>query len=81
MVASTVEKAVTAAECAPLVRMAPSSLYRGVREGVIPCLRVGISGRSIRFIPSEVIAALRQRPAWQDPKRGKKKVRLENHVQ
>jgi predicted DNA-binding transcriptional regulator AlpA len=69
------EKAVTAHECASLLEVAASSIYRGVRQGVIPCLRIGTSGRSIRFIPSEVRAALRTRPAWVDPashKRGKK---------
>jgi predicted DNA-binding transcriptional regulator AlpA len=77
------ENAVTAHECAPLVGAAASSLYRGVRQGVIPCLRIGTSGRSIRFIPSEVRAALRARPAWVDPasnRRGKKKADSGNAV-
>jgi predicted DNA-binding transcriptional regulator AlpA len=72
---ASVEKALTARECAPLVGAATSSLYRGVRAGVIPCLRIGTSGRSIRFIPSEVREALRTRQAWVNPaplKRGKK---------
>jgi predicted DNA-binding transcriptional regulator AlpA len=70
------ERALTARECAPLVGAAASSLYRGVRAGVIPCLRIGTSGRSLRFVPSEVLAALRSRPSWVDPassRRGKKK--------
>ena len=73
---SSVEKAMTAHECAPIVGAAASSLYRGVREGVIPCLRIGTTGRSIRFLPSEVLKALKDRPAWVDPashKRGRKR--------
>jgi predicted DNA-binding transcriptional regulator AlpA len=67
MVDSTVEKALTARQCAPLVGAAASSLYRGVRAGVIPCLRIGTSGRSLRFIPSDVRRALASRPTWVDP--------------
>lgn len=70
------EMAVTAQECAPLVGCKPSSLYKMADAGIIPCLRTGLMGRGIRFIPSEVRAALKTRPAWVDPipsKRGKKK--------
>lgn len=70
------ESAVTARECAPLVGSTAATLWRLAEQGVIPCMRVGISGRGIRFIPSEVRAALKARPAWIDPapsKRGKVK--------
>lgn len=70
------ETAVTAQECGPLVGTTASTLWRMAVQGLIPCLRTGLSGRGIRFIPSEVIAAMRARPAWVDPaphKRGKKK--------
>jgi predicted DNA-binding transcriptional regulator AlpA len=70
------ETAVTAQECAPLVGSTASTLWRMADRGLIPCLRTGLTGRGIRFIPSEVRAALKARPAWQDPAphlRGKKK--------
>lgn len=70
------EPAVTAQECSPLVGTAASTLWKMAEMGVIPCLRTGLTGRGIRFIPSEVRAALKARPAWVDPtpsKRGKKK--------
>jgi len=70
------EAAVTAQECGPLVGTTASTLWRMAEQGLIPCLRTGITGRGIRFLPSEVRAALRARPAWVDPaphKRGKKK--------
>lgn len=70
------ETAVTAQECGPLVGTTASTLWRMAEQGLIPCLRTGLTGRGIRFIPSEVRAALRARPAWVDPapdKRGKKK--------
>lgn len=73
---STAEQALTARECAPLVGTTASTLWRMAEERVIPCLRTGITGRGIRFIPSEVRAALKARPAWTDPaphKRGRKK--------
>jgi hypothetical protein len=72
------ELALTAQECAPLVGSTISSLYKMADLGIVPCLRTGISGRGIRFLPSEVRAALKARPAWVDPapsKRGKKKDR------
>jgi len=78
---SSVEKALTARECGPLVGAAASSLYRGVRAGVIPCLRIGITGRSLRFIASDVRRALVSRPSWEDPasdRRGKKRLESEN---
>jgi predicted DNA-binding transcriptional regulator AlpA len=71
----TVEKALTARECAPLVGTTASMLWRMAEQNLIPCLRTGITGRGIRFIPSEVLAALKARPAWVDPaphKRGKR---------
>jgi len=70
------ETAVTAQECAPLVGTTTSTLWRMAEQNLIPVLRTGLSGRGLRFIPSEVRAALRARPAWVDPaphKRGKKK--------
>ena len=75
------EKAVTAQQCAVLVGAAASSLYRGVRAGVIPCLRIGTTGRSLRFVPSEVRRALASRPSWVDPasdRRGKKRSQEEH---
>ena len=81
MDSSSVEKALTARECAPLVGAAASSLYRGVRAGVIPCLRIGTTRRSLRFVPSEVRLALASRPSWVDPaseRRGKKRAQSEN---
>lgn len=75
---TSLEQAVTAQECAPLVGSTISSLYKMADLGIVPCLRTGITGRGIRFIPSEVRAALKARPAWVDPapsKRGKKKSR------
>ena len=70
------EAAVTAQECAPLVGSKASTLWRMAEQGLVPCLRTGLTGRGIRFIPSEVRAALKARPPWIDPagnKRGKKK--------
>lgn len=70
------EIAVTAQECAPLVGTTAATLWRMAEQNLIPCLRTGLTGRGIRFIPSEVRTALRARPAWIDPagnKRGKKK--------
>ena len=72
------ENALSAQVCAPLVGVPLSSLYKMVDAGIIPCLRTGVGGRGIRFIPSEVRAALKARPAWVDPashKRGKKTVK------
>jgi len=68
------EAAVTAQECAPLVGSTASTLWRMADQGLVPCLRTGLTGRGIRFIPSEVRAALQARPAWVDPaphRRGK----------
>jgi predicted DNA-binding transcriptional regulator AlpA len=73
---SLTEQAVTARECAPLVGTTASTLWRMAEQNLIPCLRMGLTGRGLRFIPSEVRAALKARPAWVDPashKRGKKK--------
>ena len=69
------EKAVTAKECAPLVGSTASCLWRMAEKNLIPCLRTGISGRGVRFIPSEVREALRARPVWINPtpNKGKKK--------
>lgn len=70
------ELALTAQECAPLVGTTPSTLWKMAERNLVPCLRTGLKGRSIRFLPSEVRAALKARPAWVDPtptKRGKKK--------
>jgi predicted DNA-binding transcriptional regulator AlpA len=70
------EAALTARQCAPLVGTTASMLWRMAEQNLIPCLRTGITGRGIRFIPSEVLAALKSRPAWVDPassRRGKKK--------
>ena len=75
---TSLEHAVTAQVCAPLVGSTISSLYKMADLGIVPCLRTGISGRGIRFIPSEVRAALKARPAWIDPapsKRGNKRSR------
>ena len=75
---SSAEQAVTAQECGPLVGTTASMLWRMAEQKLIPCLRTGLTGRGIRFIPSEVRAALKTRPAWIDPapdKRGKKKGR------
>lgn len=73
---SSMESPVTARECEPRVNTPSTMLYRMARQGLIPCIRTGLSGRGVRFIPSEVLAALRARPAWEDPaspKRGKKR--------
>lgn len=73
---SSTENPVTARECEPHVNAPSSMLYRMARQGLIPCIRIGLSGRGVRFIPSEVLAALRARPAWVDPaspKRGRKR--------
>ena len=70
------EIAVTAQECGPLVGTTASTLWRMAEQGLIPCLRTGLTGRGIRFIPSEVRTALKARPAWVDPAshtRGRKK--------
>ena len=61
------EPAVTAQECAPLVGTTPSTLWKMAERNVVPCLRTGLAGRGIRFIPSEVRAALKNRPAWVEP--------------
>ena len=69
------ELAVTAKECAPLVGVTAPQIWRLAERGIIPCLRTGITGRGLRFLPSEVRAALRSRPAWTDPashRRGKR---------
>jgi predicted DNA-binding transcriptional regulator AlpA len=65
-----VEPAVSASVCASILGASVSDLYRMARAGVVPCLRSGIRGRAVRFIPSEVQAALRARPVWTEP-RGK----------
>ena len=75
------EVAVTAQECAPLVGTTASTLWRMAEQQLIPCLRTGLTGRGIRFIPSEVRAALKARPAWVDPvphKRGRKNAKAAN---
>jgi predicted DNA-binding transcriptional regulator AlpA len=61
------ELALTAQECAPLIGVTASTLWRMAERGLVPCLRTGVAGRGLRFIPSEVRAALRARPAWTDP--------------
>lgn len=58
------ERSLSAQKCAPLVGTSVSALYKMARHGIVPCLRNGIAGRGVRFIPSEVKAALQARPAW-----------------
>ena len=55
----------SAKECAPLIGTSVSSLYKMARLDLVPCLKTGVQGRGIRFIPSEVKAALAARPAWE----------------
>lgn len=50
-----------AMECARLVSIAETTLRKMGRRGVIPVVRVGVTGRGIRYIPRDVIAALRER--------------------
>ena len=65
----------TAQVCAPLVGTSVSTLFKMAEKGLLPVLRTGLTGRSLRFIPSEVIAALRARPAWVDPAKHRRGVR------
>ncbi len=58
------EQAVPAHVCAPLVGSSISGLYRLAKAGSVPCLRVGVRGRGLRFIPSAVRQALQKRSAW-----------------
>ncbi len=58
-------KPVPARECAPLVGASINCLYRMARQNIIPCQRLGIRGRTLRFVPQEVQRALQQRPAWE----------------
>jgi len=55
------EMAVRAGECARLAGVGESTLRLMARRGIIPVVRIGVSGRGVRFIPREVIAALRAR--------------------
>jgi hypothetical protein len=61
------EPAVTAQDLASQLKTPTSVVYRMAKLGLIPCLRTGMTGRGIRFIPSEVRAALKNRSAWIDP--------------
>lgn len=58
----TGECAVNATEAAKRLSMARSSLYRMAKAGLIPCFYVGPQRCGIRFIISEVIEALSERP-------------------
>jgi excisionase family DNA binding protein len=58
------EISVRANECASLVGTSVSCLYRMARQNLIPVQRTGVKGRGVRFVPSEVKAALAARPAW-----------------
>jgi len=58
------ETPVLARECAPLVGSSISALYRMAQRKIIPCVRTGVRGRGLRFIPREVRQALQERPAW-----------------
>lgn len=60
----------SARECAPFVRTSPAVLYRMARAGLVPCLRTGVTGRGVRFIPAEVREALAARPVWKQAGRG-----------
>lgn len=74
------EIAVTAQVCAPMVGTSVSTLFKMAEKGVIPCLRTGLTGRGLRFLPSEVISALRARPAWTDPAKRRRGVRKNESV-
>jgi excisionase family DNA binding protein len=52
---NTTEELWTAAEVSTITKLAKSTIYEGVRDGVIPHLRIGTA---IRFRPSEVTAWL-----------------------
>ena len=58
------EAPVLARECAAQLETSVSSLYRMARAGIVPCIRVGMQGRGVRFVPKEVRQALANRPAW-----------------
>jgi|CXWL01.1.fsa_nt_gi hypothetical protein len=55
---------VLARECAPLVNTSVDELYRMARLNIVPVQRTGVKGRGLRFVPTEVRAALAARPAW-----------------
>lgn len=61
------EQAVDVPEYARRDGVCKSVVYKMIKEGLIPCLRIGASGRGIRIIPSEARAALRSRAGWVDP--------------
>ncbi len=58
------ERPMLARNCAQMVGTSVSCLYRMARQNIVPCHRVGVRGRGVRFIPKEVRQALQARPAW-----------------
>ena len=52
-----------AAECAKFAGIGESTLRLMGRRGLIPVVRVGVSGRGVRFIVRDVMAALKNRSA------------------
>lgn len=58
------ERPILAKQCASLVNTSVDELYRMARIGIIPVQRTGVRGRGLRFVPSDVRAALAARPAW-----------------
>jgi hypothetical protein len=58
------ETPLLAREIAPMFRTTKNEAYRMARENIIPCVRVGVRGRGMRFLPSEVRKALQRRPMW-----------------
>lgn len=60
---------ILARECAAKVGTSISCLYRMARRNIIPCHRVGVSGRGVRFVVREVREALQNRPAWDSNKK------------
>jgi hypothetical protein len=61
---NSLDSPLSARECAPLIGTSVSALYKMARLDLVPCLKTGVCGRGLRFIPNEVRAALRQRRQW-----------------
>jgi hypothetical protein len=58
-----------AQDCAPRVGTSKSALLRMGREGIVPCIRTGVKGKGVRFVPRDVRQALQDRPAWSPSER------------
>ena len=65
------EPAVPTKVCATAVGVSVTGLLKMAEHGIAPCLRVGVRGRGLRFVISEVREALRARPPWSQSRQEK----------